>query len=64
MNLVKERLSWHKEFEWGGTPWWPMYEEYIENRMSEMWRSSRPSERFFEYVYWLEGKVNDQQRIS
>jgi hypothetical protein len=54
MNLVKERNSWRTEFETGVKPPWQPYEEYVENRESEYWRSSRISERFHEYVMWLE----------
>jgi hypothetical protein len=61
VNLVKERLSWKKEFQEGVIPLFSPYEEYKQNRLSEMWRSSRYSEKWFEYVKWLEDKFNDSQ---
>ena len=57
MNLVKERNSWRAEFEAGFKPPWKPYDEYVENRNSEHWRASSASEKFYEYVAWLEEKV-------
>lgn len=54
MNLVKERLSWRQDFEDGYHPKWPALEEYKKNRLSESWRASKVSEKFYEYVLWLE----------
>lgn len=59
MNLVKERLSWHEQFEKGEVPNWPKYVEYKQNRLSEEWRDSRASEKFYEYVVWLEEQLDD-----
>lgn len=54
MSLVNERLSWTKEFEQGIIPLYGPYEEYKQNRLSGLWRSSRASEKWFEYIKWLE----------
>ena len=54
MNLVKERLSWRRDFEDGFHPKWPAFEEYKKKRLSESWRGSKVSEKFYEYVLWLE----------
>lgn len=60
MNLVQSRNSWRKEYEVGEKPVWPPYEEYVKNRDSEMWRSSSVSERFYEYVLWLESTAKEE----
>lgn len=54
-TLVEERNQWRKEMEDGFRfePH-PLYEEYLANRDSELWRSSRQLERIFEYINYLE----------
>lgn len=63
MNLVNERLSWRDEFEAGIKPEWKPYDEYVENRSSNRWRASRVSERFYEYVIWLEERSDARERL-
>ena len=57
MNLIEERNSWRKEMEAGKFTPHPLYNDYLTNRESDLWRSSRQLERIFEYIMYLEEKV-------
>ena len=54
MTLVEERNSWRTEMRKGNFEPHPLYKEYLANRQSELWRSSRQLERIFEYIMYLE----------
>lgn len=68
MSLVAERLSWIKDFETG---WEPIefregdikllldkyLEDYIINKDSEFWRSSRYIEKVCAYELWKRGEI-------
>lgn len=53
-GLLAERIGWRKRFDGGYKPWF--LEEYLKNRESELWRSTRIVEQLAEYILWLEAK--------
>ena len=57
MTLVEERNSWRAEMRLGNFVPHPLYAEYLANRDSELWRSSRQLERIFEHIMYLEETI-------
>jgi len=55
MDLIEERNLWRQQMEEGNfTEPHPLYEEYLKNRNSNLWRCSRQLEKIFEYINYLE----------
>lgn len=59
MNLVKQREEWKQRFRNGDKPFFPAFDDYKKNRDSEYFRLNTSMEQFFEYVLYLEEKLND-----
>ena len=55
-GLRDERESWRDRFDRGYKPF--LLGEYVQNRESELWRSTRIMEQLCEYILWLEDKIN------
>jgi hypothetical protein len=60
-KLVAERESWRMDIQSGNFFVHELYEDYVLNRNSELWRSTRQLERLFEYIMYLEDKVTHQE---
>lgn len=61
---LKKRLAWSQEFDKGSVPVLKEYEDYKNNRSSDtMLTDSVDSERWFEYIKWLEDKVAKKKLI-
>ena len=58
MSLVKQRNEWREQIESGDFEVHNAYSIYKENRNSELWRSTAQLERIFEYIMYLEEKLN------
>lgn len=56
-SLVAERLRWSTEYKGGAKPTFAPYQDYKENRLSEQWRASAATEKFHEYVLYLEREL-------
>lgn len=59
MNLVKQRDQWKQGFRNGEKPFFPAFDDYKKNRDSEYFRLNASIEQFFEYVLFLEERLND-----
>lgn len=59
MNLVKQRDQWKQGFTNGEKPSFPAFDDYKKNRDSEYFRLNASIEQFFEYVLFLEERLND-----
>lgn len=61
---LKKRLAWGQEFEKGSVPVLKEYEDYKNNRSSDkMLTDSIDSERWFEYIKWLEDKAANKKLV-
>jgi len=58
-GLVGERNIWREYFKSGGKLDCHIFNEYKENRESELWRASRQIEKMCEYILYLEGSKDD-----
>ena len=57
MNLVSQRDKWKQQFEKGGKPSFPAFEDYKKHRDSEYFRLSSSLEELLEYVLYLEDEL-------
>ena len=57
--LLEERQSWREYYKNGGRPDCPYLNDYVKNRDSDLWRSTRALEKLCEYILYLEEKIMD-----
>lgn len=59
-RLTVERRRWRRQYERGIKPDSPWLQDYIKNRDSDLWRSTRALERLCEYILYLEDKLREK----